>query len=140
MIKIYSSPAGRFTINIKKNGKPFALSFDNYDSEAKRRWIKVSDPDIIKQLDESKDLNVYFTCDGVIEDENPPVVVKLEDIQELPVIEPKVAARIEKKDLLEGKRWLNSIGVPYNKMKNKETVINLAYEQGYELSFESDNK
>lgn len=142
MKKIYSSPAARYTINVKKDGKPKAIVFDRYDPDSKRRWTVIEDPEIIEQLDNNKNLDVYYTCDKIVEDEK--VDIPAEKLMEF-VMEPQPDAPapgnvIVKKDIAEGKRWLNSIGVPYNKMKNKETVINLAKEQGYELSFESDNK
>lgn len=142
MKKIYSSPAARFTINVKKDGKPLAISFDRYDPDSKRRWIVVEDPEIMEQLDNSKDKDVYFTCDRVVEEEQAETIPpsKLLEFVTEPDPEIEVSNKIVKKDLAEGKRWLNSIGVSYSKMKSKAIVINLAREQGYELSFESDNK
>lgn len=137
MIKKYSSPAGRFTINVKKDGKSIPLVFDQYDPDEKRRFIHVSDPDIQEQMEKSKDFNVYFRCDGVLSMDNAVIPAML------PLIEPVIEAKsnpIEKKDLMDAKRWLNSIGVPYNKMKNKDVVVGLAKEQGYDLSFETDKK
>lgn len=118
-----------------------AIVFDRYDPDSKRRWTVIDDLEVIKQLDNSRDLNVYFTCDKIVEDEiTVPASKLLEFVAEPLGDEPTVKNQITKKDLMEAKRWLNSIGVPYNKMKNKETVVNLANEQGYELILESDNK
>jgi hypothetical protein len=138
MVKKYSSPAARFTINVKKDGKSYAIDFDNYDPEEKRRWIEISEPEIQKQMEASADFNVYFKCDGVTKWDSPEAVMA-----PIPLINPEVKKSdeiIEKKDLMEAKRWLNSIGVPYNKMKNKDVVVSIAKDQGYILNFETDKK
>lgn len=134
MIKRYSSPCVRFTVNIKKDGKSFPLTFDCWDPNDKRRYILVSDPVIQKQLESLEDFNVYYRLDGVIEEEK--TVIEESKDSEL----PKKASleTVVKKDLMEAKRWLNQCGVSYSKMRSKDTVIVLARELGYELSLESD--
>lgn len=140
MIKRYSSSCVKFTINVKKNGTSYPIVFDNWDPNDKRRWIEISDPDIQEQMEKAPDFNVYFWLDGVTEE--PIQEKKEEKVQPEAEIQPtsnKLKPH-QSKDLFSAKRWLNQVGVPYNKMKNKETMISLAEEHGYELTFETNIK
>jgi len=125
MIKRYSSPARKLLFNYKKDGKPKILYFNGYDQERKRCWVIVTDPDIQKQLEEAKDFNVYYELDYAT-DEIP---------QELAPPEKQEFIEVLVGDVMEAKRWLNSKGVTFNKMKNRETVDELAHGMGYHFSY-----
>lgn len=134
MKKTYSSKALRFTVNIKIDGNPVAIEFLNFDQEAKRLWFETSDPVIQEQLESNPAFKVYFRLDRTEKEEGDKIV----DAPEVPEVVSK--EQIIKRNLTEAKQWLNSIGVAYNKMKSKDIVVALAFELGYVLIFESDNK
>jgi hypothetical protein len=146
MIKIYSSPCLKFTVNVKKDGKSFPVVFDRWNAETRRRWIVISDPDIQRQMESLEDFNVYYTLDEIVEEVVDPIEeISEEVITPEPVIEVDkpldvkksgelALKKVNKKDFVEAKRWLNTLGIPYTYMKNKETLIALAKEQGYALS------
>jgi hypothetical protein len=140
MLKKYSSPCVKFTVNVKKDGKQFPIVFDGWNSEQKRRWIVISDPDIQAQMEKLEGFNVFYTLDESWEEETNVIIPdKYIESNVVPAIEKlKVPGGIAlkviyKKDFVEAKRWLTTLGIPLTYMRNKERLIELAKEQGYEL-------
>ena len=137
MVKKYSSSCVKFTINVTKDGKSIPIVFDRWDQEYRRRWILISDPVIQAMMEKSPDFNVYFRLDGVVEEEVPIAEIHKIAPKVTETEKPKDLITVRKKDLLEAKRWLNSFGIAYSRMKNRETVATIAKEQGYNLVFET---
>lgn len=161
--KRYSSPSVRFTINVKKNGKQTPLVFDQYSSDYKRRFIVVTDPEIMEQLEKNPDFKVYFHLDQEFDIPDPEEVINandeesLEEVENTDVNEPEEniapdedVEEVEEhqKELtddkvkhfsksLDAKKFLNDLGVAYNKITTKADMISEGAKLGYTIVFES---
>ena len=130
MIKRYSSPAQRFTVNVKKNGKPHAVVFDNYSPDQKRRYIDIKDPELQDQMEKSPDFRVYFRLDQVINDEQ--VTPQSSEIEAPESFAP---VRKEFKSGVEARTWLNTEhGVSNSKLTNNQKIINEAAQLGFMIT------
>lgn len=128
MVKVYSSPCIKFTVNVKLGGKSVPIVFDTWDANERRRMVSISDPDVQEKMEKCPDFNVYFKLDG-IQEVDESVLVPITAAQD----HQKTNKEMFVKDLMEGKRWLNSLGVPYSKMKTRDTVVGIAKDHGYDL-------
>lgn len=136
MIKRYSSPANKFTIVVKKDGKPTPLQFLNYDADEKRRYTEVSDPDIQKQLENDSAFNVYFKLDFIVQEEQKVEMKEIEPIKVEKVFQVKEFDRF-----MDCKTWLyKEMNIPIYKIANKGVAVELAKELGFDVKFKTDNK
>lgn len=121
-IKRYSSPCVKFTINVKVDGKQVPIVFDRFNHDDKRRFIEVDKRSIQEQMEKSKDFNVYFKLDFVIED-------------------PKEKQLLEFRTNDLAKKWINkNHNIPYIRLGNR-AMLDLEYGLlGFELQIETINK
>ena len=124
MKKRYSSPCIRFTVNIKRNGKQFPITFPLWDNENRRRFVIIEDEEVQKQLESLKDFGIYFHLDsGYLDTETG---------QEEVVSEPKNPAH-EVETLADAKKYLSELGVKVYPSMNKAKAIEAAKEKQIEL-------
>ena len=152
--KRYSSPSVRFTINVKKNGKQTPLVFDQYSSDYKRRFIVVTDPEVMEQLEKSPDFKVYFHLDQEFDIPDPEEVINandeesLEEVEITDVEDPINEVEEHQEETtddkvkhfsksLDAKKFLNDLGVAYNKITTKDAMISEGAKLGYTIVFES---
>jgi hypothetical protein len=139
--KRYSSPSVQFTVNVKVDGKQTPLVFNQYSGDYKRRFVIVTDPDIQKQLEKSPDFNVYFHLDYTREINEEPKEESFEEqdnIQEPVNDQPNIAALTPKnfEKTIDAKKWLNELGIPYNRIATKDKMFEEAKRLGFELTIE----
>lgn len=121
MIKRYSSPCAKFTINVKVEGIQKAIVFDRYNADEKRRFIDINDKQVMESMEKSPDFNVYFRLDNTIsepEDEAEKELL-LEDVNF--------------KNNNEAKSFLNLKGVPMHKITNAAKIISEGKLLGYKI-------
>lgn len=132
MKKQYSSPCMKFTINVKKDGKPYAVVFKDYDRKKKRRIIVISDEEIQKQMEASKDFGVYFHLDKDYHDYSE--TKKADPIIEAPTETIPVH---EEETLADAKKYLASVGIKTYPSMNKAKAIEAAKEKNIQLIIKS---
>jgi hypothetical protein len=127
MKKRYSSPCIKFTVNIKKNGKQFPLTFPMWDNERRRRFIDIDNEQVQKQLESLADFGTYFNLDNDYHDPEEEIPVQVEEVKE-----PTVNTH-EVETLAEAKKYLSELGVKVFPSMNKVKAIVAAGEKGIVL-------
>jgi hypothetical protein len=124
MKKRYSSPCIRFTVNIKRNGKQFPITFPLWDNENRRRFIIIEDEEVQKQLESLYDFGRYFVLD--------PGYTDTDSIQ-AEAVSAQNNLTHEVETLAEAKKYLAELGIKVYPSMNKGKAIEAAAEQNIEL-------